>query len=438
MKSQRMQLVAVLGLLVLSASAAGCFTTGEPLPTSPTVPATTDAFEAVRELMAPVPCTVESLGPRTSDNLLPLATIAVEQGGRANLDPWNSWIVTGHGTGLDFIDGRDPLNVTIAETYLTDRGYGDAKWLANGTAVVVARPDNTIEIIGVTWIDGMPNGTSLGIWHYPLPGPGHLFTNMHMLEAHTIAGEHYFFVAPNDDTGVWIVRVGLSETKATFEALPPIGPPFTGGPLGPHDMTVEHDLLLQKPILYIANGFEGWLAYDISNPAAPQRLAVVPNMDQGQSYLHTVAGNVVGGRRIVATIAEVGNNVMRLYDATNFATPILLAQWWSETTSPQQPQHDINILTDKLYVAHYSEGAYVFDLTELNTLPLVGTASIAPVAHFVPPNPMDGGALGFANVFDVVVVDGILYIADFTDSENAVTAVGYGCLTPGDRLLTSG
>ena len=427
----------VLVAVVLLALLAGCITPAAVRPASVKSPDIT----AVTSLLSGIPCDAKSVGATTSENLRVLANMSFENGGRAELDPWHGWLVTGNKNGLDLIDARDPLAPNVTVTFPYDKGYGDAKWIANGTLVAVARATD-IEVLAVNWTDpNMPNVTSLGAWTYPVPGPGHAFTNMHMLESHDIAGEPYFLLAPNDDTGVWMVHVARSADgkTAAFHALPPIGGPLTGGPLGPHDMTVEDDQLLHKPILYIANGFEGWQAFDISDPKNPQRLALVLNLDPGQGYLHTVAGSMVGSRRIVATISEVGVNTLKVFDATDFSKPpILLGTWWADKTDPHQPQHDINILDGKLYMAHYTSGVFVFDLKKLGTAPLLDTPTLSPVAHYAPAKRMDGGPLGFANVFDVVEMNGVMYVSDFTDPQHAVTAVGYGCLRPGDPMQTSG
>jgi hypothetical protein len=435
-----MRAAALAVALAFAPALAGCVSPASVAPASSTHDAAAVAASLADALLG-VPCEAKSVGAGISENLKVLATVAVpaDTRGRAELDPWNGWILTADKNGLDLIDARDPLAPREVELP-QERGYGEAKWLANGSMIVASRSDQSLEVFAVDWTrPDAPNATSLGVWKYPLPGPGHLFTNMHMLETHVIAGEPYMLVAPNDDTGVWMVHVKVASGKAEFEALPPIGlRPLTGGPLGPHDMTIEDDAILHKPILYIANGFEGWQAFDVSDPKKPTLLAVVPNLDPGQGYLHTIAGNKVGDRRIVATISEVGVNTLKLFDATDFAKPILLAEWWTDKTDPLTPQHDINILDGKLYMAHYTKGVYVFDLKKLGNAPLLDTVTIAPVAHFAPAKPMDGGTLGFANVFDVVVMNGVLYVSDFTDPEHAVTAVGYGCLAPGDAALTAG
>lgn len=400
------------------------------------------AWDRVAALVADLPCEAQVSAAETSENLLPLAVLRAENGGRANLDAWGDLLVAGHGEGLDVISVHDPMAPRFVATFLHEDGFGDAKFVGDGKYVAAAH-GRSIEIVDVSAATMAPAGAdvdpdalvSVGLWEYPAPPPGHLFTNMHMLEAHTIGEDDYVFVAPNDDTGVWWFKVDVVDGVASFETMAPIGAPLAGGPLGPHDMSVIHDEILDKPILYIANGFEGWQAWDISDPASPKRLLVLPNLGPGQGYTHTVAAGKVGDRRIVATIAEVGVNTLRIFDVTDFARPILLAEWWADKARPHLPQHDINIVAGYLTMGHYTKGAYVFDLNKLGSTPLVGSVTLSPVAHFVPTNPMEPGTLGFANVFDVVTVNGVLYVSDFTDAENAVTPVAFGCLAAGDVAL---
>lgn len=433
-------------MATVSAAFAGCLGAGtdEGIIPEPDDPATvTDPWPAVLAAMEGVPCEATVPSGATSENLKQLGLWGSNESAFANLDPWGEFLVAGNGLGLHVISVRDPMN-PVEVAWYPDHGFGDAKWTANGTAVAAASRGRTIDILDVSavydWNGGEPLGNDsirvVGTWEYEgaPPPPRDLFTNMHMLEAHRINGNDYVFVAPNDDTGVSWFKVTIEDGNATFDTMPPVGAPLSGGPLGPHDMTVEDDLILNKPMMYIPNGFEGWQAYDLSDPERPVRLASMPNLVM-QGYTHTIVGNKVGEKRIVATIQEVGTNTLKVYDATNFASPVLLAEWSADKSDPKTPQHDITLLDGKLYMAHYTYGVYVFDLTTLTT-PLVGTATLSPVAHFVPANRMDGGALGFANVFDVNVVSGVLYISDFTDPANALTSVGFGCLTPGDPLLT--
>lgn len=445
-------LVATLALLT---ALAGCVSplAGQVDPASVGDDVVAEAMARVQALLVDVPCEAEVSMDATSENLLPLAVYGTEEHGVANLDAWGDFLTYGVGGKLVVMSVQDPTAPRVVGLLADEeaQGYGDAKFFGDGQYVAAARYDNTIEIFDVsaaTWTTP-PTGAEpaslvpLGIWEYPPAPPGHLFTNMHMLETHTIEDANYVFLAPNDDTGVWWFRVDVAEGVATFETMEPLGFPLAGGPLGPHDMTVAHDEILDKPILYIANGFEGWQAWDLSDPANPTRLVVLPNLGPGQGYTHTVAAAKVGERRIVATIAEVGFNTLRIFDATDLSRPVPIAEWWVNKADPQTPQHDINIVGGYLTVGHYSYGAFVFDLNALGATPLVGSLDIAPVAHYLPPNVMDEGVAGtglntgFANVFDVVAIDGIFYISDFTDAENAITPVAFGCLAPGDGLLSS-
>jgi hypothetical protein len=270
-------------------------------------------------------------------------------------------------------------------------------------------------------------------WEYTKSG---LTVNMHMLTTARIGDTDYVFVAPNNDDGYWVLKLVGEGADAKLETVGNFFPygALGGGPLGPHDMSLVWDEITGAPVLYVANGFEGWVAYDVSDPAAPVLLAAMPNLLLSQGYTHTVLGQKVGDRRLVVTIAEVGLNVMSVFDATDFATPVLLAQWWADKAAPHSPQHNIQLVNGTLYLAHYTHGFYAFDLTTLTGLPLADTATIAPVAHWQPPVAQESDTLGFGNVWDVVVSRGVLYV---NQQQHGLSVVGYGCLTPGDEMATS-
>jgi hypothetical protein len=266
--------------------------------------------------------------------------------------------------------------------------------------------------------------------------PGSLETNMHMLTTARIGGTDYVFIAPNDDAGVMVLKLTGTGDGRQLATVGRIGDDvLTGGPLGPHDMSLVWDQLTNKPVLYVANGFEGWKAFDVSDPTHATLLAVSLNFGAAQGYTHTVVGQKVGSKRLVAAIQEVGDNTLTIYDATNWMTPVPIAQWKEDATDPLTPEHNIQLLNGTLYVSHYTHGMFVFDLNKLDTTPLLGTLSLQPVAHYEPTKPQSAsGPLAFANIWDVLVNEGVVYVNDI---QGGTDVVGYGCLHPGDASETS-
>ncbi len=260
--------------------------------------------------------------------------------------------------------------------------------------------------------------------------------NPHMLYTKRIAGADWVFLAPNDSTGIWILKLegGADAPKLTFVAQTL---PVEGGPLGPHDLWVGTDEMTGAEYLYSADGFHGWTVFDVSDPSNPTPVGAWLNPAEG-GYTHTIQAQLVNGKRIVVTIAEVGANFVRVYDASVIQAPILLAEWQA-TPDPDHgalpsvvsPEHNINIAGGKLYLSYYRFGLMVFDLEALAGLPapvpLVQTATMAPIAHFGVPGvepSAEVGSLGFNGFWDVVLQDGVIYVSHI---EGGLIVLGFGC-----------
>lgn len=434
--------LALASLLVV----AGCVTPAAVEPAS-VDPMHAPVLHAIRGLLADVPCEAASIGRETSENLLDLARIEYDGTAHGEIDARGDWLLAARyqAGGFEVVSIADPLDPTLAGVFQSEEENAqDVKWMPDDRTAVVGVNLKVLLVDVGPIIDSTlapaqaleQNVTPklLGEWVYPLTGTnphGEAFANMHMLTTARIGDADYVFVAPNTDTGVWI----LKREGDTLEHVTHVGAPLGGGALGPHDMSVVWDNALDAPVLYVANGFEGWMAYDVSDPAAAERLGFMPNLDPAPlSYTHTVLGAQVGDRRLVVTISEVGANMMKVYDATDFAAPVLVGVWWAEKTAPHMPQHNLQIVGDTLFMAHYTQGVYAFDLSAIDPAPLAGTLSIAPIAHYAPPRQDAPDALGFGNIWDVVVHRGLLYVNDMA---YGTSVVGYGCFEPGDEAATS-
>lgn len=268
----------------------------------------------------------------------------------------------------------------------------------------------------------------------------------HMMSVAQLDGVDYVFVATQWNYGIYILEVvgepGARKLRDVALYMPFENPVL----LGQHDVYVAHDPVLDKPLLYVANGFEGWAVADISDIAKPVTLAIVPEVSAYQGYTHTVQVTWLEGRRIVATISEIGHNSLKVYDATDLALPVMIAEWNWNPLSPVdavEEQHNIQIVDGKLVMSHKWQGVFVFDLAALVAATPPGTVGVpeplsawGPVAHWQPPalNPR-------VKLWDVVVKDGLIFTGDYGNAGQAsyygVYVLQYGCWAPGDGSLAS-
>jgi hypothetical protein len=414
---------------------AGCITSGPDLPGgAPTASGTlaelkAAAYAEIQALMAGVPCEVSDVGAGTSANLKTLSNVSFAKGGTQSLDTHGDLMIAANGgSGMAILNITNPLQPTFYSNYTESKSFGDVK-LSPDNLTAVAGVGGAIDLVDIR---DPYNPVRTSQWKLAsAPHTQTEFLNAHMLYTAAIKGEQWVFLAPNNNEGVWILRLVGAPDKRELQFVTSTLP-VEGGPLGPHDMWVTYDADLQKWLLYSADGYHGWAVFDVSDPAKPALAGGLVRPESG--YTHTIQAAKINGKRIVATIAEVGFNVLEVYDASNLMAPVLLATWQvSEEGAPQAaaPQHEFNIVAGKLYLGHYANGFYVFDLTKIS-MPVVGTASLTPVAHYAVGTP--GPATLFSDIWSVDVINGVLYASSMA---KGILVVGYGCNEAGDAALTS-
>jgi len=426
----------VVSSVLLVASMAACVGPDTPLPTGGQDPANVAAVKAaayaqINALMAGVPCEVSTVGESTSANLKYLSNVTFEKGGTESLDTHGDLMIAANGgAGMALIDVADPLHPRFLGNYTESKSFGDVK-ISPDNMTALGGTGDSIDVIDIR---DPANPVRTSKWMLSSAGrPDEGTLNAHMLYTAAIDGEQWVFVAANNNDGVWILKLvgepGARKLEFVTSTLP-----VEGGPLGPHDMWVTYDPDAKKWLLYSADGYHGWAVFDVSDPAKPAFAGGLVRPESG--YTHTIQAAKVNGKRLVATIAEVGFNVLEVYDATNLMAPVLLATWHvsedSDTPQPAAPQHEFNIVGGQLYLGHYANGFYVFDLKKLPTTPLVGTAELRPVAHYSV-GPV-GPATLFSQIWSVDLINGVLYASSMS---KGVLIVGYGCNVAGDETLTS-
>lgn len=396
----------------------------------------TAVYDAVKALLTDVKCEAPFDAAKTTANLKTLATLKAKsedkEFGARELDIRGDIAAATLGGfgGIGLFNISNPLQ-PVQLSMLNVKGEYDVKFAPSNDTVFVG-VSGGISIVDVRNLTN-PVQTSLWAWsEAPQPPRGVPLQNAHMLYTARIASQDWLFLAPNSNTGVWIFKItgeaGAKKLTFVTNTLP-----LEGGPLGPHDMYVQYDMDLKKWVLYSADGFHGWTAFDVSDPSKPMPIGGIVKPEPG--YTHTIQAAKIGGRRIVVTIQEVGVNVMEIYDATVLAAPVLLGTWQHDVAATS-PQHNFNIVGGRLYMAHYNSGLFVFDLNKLNPTPQ--PTVIQPVAHYGPQGESHVVPLGgFGQFYDVVVKDGVVYGASYGGASLGIHVIGYGCLAPGDEKLTS-
>lgn len=388
-----------------------------------------DRLSALRAAVADLPCEAD-VGKDTSANLRKLGMWSAEEGDIGEADIRGDLaLLTRHAMGgLDVVDVRDPRNpVHVGGLAIEESAALDVKWTVDGDGAYVA-DFGRIHLIDLA---DPANPVLAGTFDYKEHG---LSGQAHMVEPMRIEGKEYLFVATQvTRLPLYVLlREGWNLTHVTsYAQLPAVNTL----PLGNHDVTAMVDELLEKPVIYVADGLLGWYVADVSDPANPKRLGGTLSLEPGAGYTHTVRVGFYEGKRIVVTMSEVGVNTLKVYDATKLDAPILLGRWNADPARPHIPQHNIQLHGDLLYMGHYTEGVYVFNLSAvIHGPPLLGTLAIKPIAHWANEEQEEPTALGFANVWDVLLKDGVIWI---TDGVGTFTGVAFGCVPAGDPAYTA-
>lgn len=413
---QRALAVAVPVLVILLA---GC---AAPLPEAALDDASDAALAPVAALLADVPCeaTVSDDVRATSENLLPLASLPTEtEIGEMDVRDHVALIYESSPGGLLVVDVADPLAPKVLSSIEIEGRPVDVKWTPAGDGAYVG---TTADLVLVDLTD--------------LAAPRQAFKLDVPKQAHSLAtrdfdGVEYVYAAGQTaPDGTFVVkRTGWElELLGQYRTLD-----LLSTPIGHHDPIVVEDEIVGAPLLYVSQGFEGWTVADLADPAAPRKIG--GSLPEPGAYTHMLRVAFIEGKRIVVTQSEVGLNAMYVYDATDLSAPKVLARWNVDAARPQVPQHNLQIVGDHLYLVHYTEGLFVFDLTDIvsraGAAPLL---DVEPVAHLAVADPTPPDRLGFSDFLDLQVDDGVLWV---TEIEGALHSVGFGCITPGDVLASA-
>ena len=378
---------------------------------------------ALKRAIRDLPCE-GSIGPGGSGNVKGLAvqdwTPDIRVG---DLDIHGDLLVGniyGDPGGITTVDISDPLNPKWIGKGQMAAWALDAKITDDGTTAVVGLDHFGYAGIALFDIRKPESPRLMHEWTSQRPG---ILQMGHMISTANIDETDWIFVAPYDSTGIWIFKLtgpaGNKKIEYVTSTLP-----VEGGPGGPHDTFVTFDKDLETWVMYVADSNEGWLAYDVGDPANPQLLGGFLHPSAGSA--HTIQAGKIAGKRIVVTIEEIGANMMKVYDATNLLRPTLLGVWWADTL-PLAIQHNIQIVKKHVYVAHIFHGIFIFDLEAVAKAGKPLVSEIEPVAQY---------QVHEENFYDVVLKDGLIYGSRYKQG-GGFDVVAFGCIPAANPAYTS-
>jgi hypothetical protein len=306
----------------------------------------------------------------------------------------------------------------------------DAKFLADGRSAIVS---SGFALYIVSLVD--PAEPELE-HRYALETPG-----AHMVTPFVVGGVEHVAISEAEGQDISIFRIDGAPGSRSLERVSrpiatPAGSVATIGVAHSHDTWFEDDPDLGKPLLWVANAWFGVAAFDMSDPASPVLAATIRPVEPYQSYVHTVRVTHIEGRRLVVASHEYGVPALKVWDATDLAQPRLAAAW--QLDLPTKPQHNLQVVGEGAYVAHFADGMYVLSLAGLPTngppasLPVL--AHLAPEGEGPTPRVPVGLAQDYYGARDLVLRDGILWISE---TDEGLRSVAFGCLVPGDETATS-
>jgi hypothetical protein len=230
----------------------------------------------------------------------------------------------------------------------------DANFVVLGTEPVDCAGHVNPFAPGLYLIDVRDKTNPTPVDHVPL-------TSVHTVTVHRIAGEDYVFAVT---AGKNVFHINRAGPRATLERIGEL-------PIG-HDAVVADDAALGKPLLYASNGGGGFDVWDVSKPAAPQKVAAwnIPDRPKDKYYIHSGAVATIEGRRIaVVTTEDWKDYPSELYvlDATNLSYIETLSTWHAPgdhaADGLRYSMHNQRFLGSTLLLSYYHGGVWALDLS---------------------------------------------------------------------------
>lgn len=344
---------------------------------------------------------------------------------------------------MEFYDVTDPLHPQkVSEWQSGADNNDDFKFLPDGKGIVIVG-GSTLRIVDVRDLANLAVEST----HDLDNAATGRFERGHTVQVWQVAGATYVSMGKAEGQDVSIFRVdgepgSRTLTRVASLATSPITLPHGIEPLQAHDTWFEVDAETGTPMLWVANVDWGVVGYDVSDPANPKVLAtMMPGpADPLVGYSHGVGVAHIDGRRLVVSAQEFENGVLKVYDATNLAAPRLIGTFHDTEMSSF---HNMQVVGPYVFVTHFAQGLFVFDLRDVPTTDGLAQPIDMPVfAHAdaegdlsdpqaqVPVNRQRA----YVGTFEVTLRDGVLWTIEVGAG---IRSFAFGCLAPGDVTATS-
>lgn len=374
----------------------------------------------------------------------------------------------GHGDegqqGFHLFDVSDPDLLVHLSYYQADQPVGGDRTLAfstDGMTLFLGYEGDARPGVAAVDVSDPVHPREVAFWDDP-QGFG-----SHTISAGAIGGvEHVFSLAmgvnilrydgPQNGQEGGFTLVGKYLTADQLAALDAVGMALGDGGPGPaqtyalralygHDMTFFQDPVTGKPLLFVAYAYEGFKAVDLTVPSAPLLLFrwQAPADTSHKHYVHSVEAArlasgqlllVVGSETFEPQNQEIASPIWVL-DGTAAAAGIPLAAEPVHVSTWRNPGgaaagslglsvHFFRLEAGLLFLSHYHGGIWAIDLRtpEAQARPAAfGYIMPVPADPVAPPEECCIGfdLDGVPMVFDVEVLDGVVYGADLIQGVTA-------------------
>ena len=265
------------------------------------------------------------------------------------VDPVTSkeYVVVGEWTGstVYIVEVTDPTNPTLAGVVNNVVGF-DVKTYTKG--------DSTYLYL----CNGGGFGNTSQVWNVTNPLAPYYRSNFPTCHNITIDDQGYMYLSYST---LRIYNLNPDPGNPTFV--------WSDNMSGGHDANVVGDRL------YDFHGYQGTFIYDVSNRNSPQLLGTIPFMGSGLSYHHSGYPSPDG--RFLYINDELGNAAtadITCWDISNPAAPFKVAQ----VVDPDATSHNSYAVGNYLFVSHYVAGLRVYDIGSPWSFYLVDEYDTAP------------------------------------------------------------